>query len=87
MSDTKWAEHVRANARRYRWGTEAHHKLGDISREGGDFFYYSAKGNTDYYGRWLTGFGFINVRFPADTTRPLTEDELAWLAEHPVVMA
>ena len=83
---TKWEAHVRENAHRFRMGTEAHHKLGDISRDKPDLFYYKAKDEANYYGHWLTGFGFINVRFPADTTRPLTDDELEWLVEHPVVI-
>lgn len=82
---TPWSDHVRANARRYRMGTEAHHQLGDISRDEPSIFYYSAKDEDNYYGAWVTGFGFIKVRFPAATTRALTDDELEWLAEHPVV--
>lgn len=82
-----WEDHVRKNARRFRYGTEAHHQLGDISRDVEDIFYYRAKDDANYYGEWLTGFGFIRVRFPAETTRALTDDEIEWLATHPVVFA
>lgn len=31
----------------------------------------------DYYvGQWVSGFGFTNVHFPVETTRPLTEEEI-----------
>jgi hypothetical protein len=30
----------------------------------------------NYYGSWVTGIGFFNVRFPKETTRSLTEEEL-----------
>ncbi len=29
----------------------------------------------NYIGNWVTGFGFVGVRFPKDTTRPLTDEE------------
>jgi len=31
----------------------------------------------DYIGNWVTGFGYINVRFPRATTRDLTPAERA----------
>jgi hypothetical protein len=29
----------------------------------------------NYIGNWVEGFGFINLRFPRETTRPLTSSE------------
>lgn len=89
MSDwaQEWGDHVRKNARRFRIGTTAEHQLGDISRPEGDYFYYRAKDEKTYVGEWLTGFGFIRVKFPAETTRELTPDELQWLIDHPVSIA
>ena len=69
-----------------RWGTEAHHMLGDISRPGGDFFWVDRETEDDYVGAWMTGFGFVEVRFPKDTTRDITPAEQAWLDQHQVVI-
>jgi hypothetical protein len=68
-------------------GTEAQHGLGDISRDKPDYFYADQEDNENYYGAWLTGFGFVNVRFPKATSRPMTNAEELWLAAHPVVIA
>lgn len=65
-------------------GTEADHQLGDISRDEPDYFYAVREDKKNYYGSWLTGFGFINVRFPKATSRPMTDDEAQWLDAHPV---
>jgi hypothetical protein len=35
---------------------------------------YSEDGD-NYIGNWRTGFGYINVHFPKDTTRELTAEE------------
>jgi hypothetical protein len=67
-------------------GTEAHHQLGDLSRVNPDFFAVQSETETDYIGHWLTGFGFVNVRFPKHATREMTDTEAAWLDEHPVVI-
>jgi hypothetical protein len=29
-----------------------------------------------YIGMWVTGFGFFDVRFPKETTRELTKEEI-----------
>ena len=58
------------------WGTTALHQLGDISRDKGDFCVVDDKlidGN--YIGNWVTGFGFIEVKFPANTTKTLTRKQ------------
>lgn len=86
----EWAKWVHESRDSLRWGTEAHHELGDISRPKGDYVRVDQTYPVDedgYTGHWLTGFGFINVRLPAATTRPLSDDEIEWLAEHPVVIA
>ena len=85
----EWARFVREAPQAFRYATEAHHQLGDISRPEGGFVRIdeTVADDENYYGNWLTGLGFINVRFPKATTRELTAEEIEWLAEHPVVMA
>jgi hypothetical protein len=56
--------------------TKALHKLGDISREEGDLAIIYKEDENNYIGNWVTGFGFIDVKFPKDTTRDLTENEI-----------
>lgn len=60
---------------RYMMATKAIHQLGDISSEVPDICLVRRETETDYIGEWVTGFGFIDVRFPKATTRELTEDE------------
>ena len=85
MSDyaDDWRKYVET-ATDIRWGTEAHHKLGDISRDDGDFFHVDREEDDHYVGAWLTGFGFIGVQFPKAATREITADERDWLAARPV---
>ena len=83
-AETPWAAYVYQHASEFRMGTEAHHNLGDISRDTADVFCVEDEFESEYVGRWLTGFGFVGVRFPKATTRPLTVVELDWLAAHPV---
>ena len=61
---------------RYMFGTTAIHQRGDISREAGDLCRIEREEGDDYIGAWVTGFGFIEVRFPKATTRALTEAEI-----------
>ncbi len=56
--------------------TTAIHKLGDISREDGDLCRVTKETETDYLGMWVTGFGFFDVKFPKETTRDLTPEEV-----------
>ena len=56
--------------------TTAIHKLGDISRDPEDICHVHEEGVDSYIGSWVTGFGFIGVRFPKETTRELTEEEI-----------
>lgn len=58
-------------------GTRALHKLGDISREGGDLCAIHGKMRGYYIGNWVTGLGFVDVKFPVATTRHLTRADVA----------
>ncbi len=55
--------------------TKAIHKLGDISRDQPDLCIIDSETDDDYIGKWVTGFGYVRVRFPKDTTRELTAAE------------
>ncbi len=75
---------------KFMMATQAMHKLGDISRDEGDLCVISSENNTHYIGRWVTGFGFIDVEFPKETTRKLTAEEVEYynkqyvqLSNHP----
>jgi len=61
---------------KYMMATTAIHQLGDISSDEPDLCIVSKETETDYIGNWVTGLGFINVRFPKETTRELTEAEI-----------
>jgi len=61
---------------KYMMATKALHKLGDISRDEEDLCLINSEDNENYIGNWVTGFGFIEVKFPKKTTRPLTKDEI-----------
>lgn len=63
---------------RYMMATVASHKLGDISRDEPDLCVVHDEDETDYIGNWVTGFGFVNVRFPKTTTRELTDAEVEY---------
>jgi hypothetical protein len=88
-----WASMVREHRDEFFMATEAHAKLGDISRDDPDYMrvsndpYTRPEDDENYYGSWLTGLGFFNVAFPKATTRLCTEEEIEWLATHPVVIA
>lgn len=60
---------------RFMMATKAEHKLGDISRGAPDLCVIQGETENAYIGNWVTGFGFIDVRFPKETTRPLTDEE------------
>lgn len=53
----------------YMMGTKAFAKLGDISRDEPDLCIIFGKMRGYYIGNWVTGFGFIDVKFPIATTR------------------
>lgn len=56
--------------------TIAIHQMGDISRETPQLCIVTEEDEENYYGNWLTGFGYINVRYPKNTTRDLTVEEI-----------
>ena len=55
--------------------TTAIHKLGDISSDEPDLCYIHDEDEENYIGNWATGLGFVEVRFPKNTTRDLTDAE------------
>lgn len=55
--------------------THAFHQLGDISRDQPDLALITGEDEHDWIGQWVEGLGYIDVRFPKGTTRPLTADE------------
>lgn len=61
---------------KYMMATKAIHKLGDISREPADLCTITDEDEENYIGMWVTGFGFFDVKFPKETTKELTKDEI-----------
>jgi len=62
--------------KKYMMATKAYHKLGDISSDVPDLCVVKRETETDWYGSWVTDFGIVDVRFPKETTRELTTDEI-----------
>lgn len=60
---------------RYMMATQAIHAVGNISRDEPSLAIVYDETERDYVGEWATGMGFINVRFPKETTRDLTDEE------------
>jgi hypothetical protein len=61
---------------KYMIATKAIHMLGDISRKEEDLCIISKEDEENYIGMWVTGFGFFDVKFPKETTRELTQEEV-----------
>ena len=61
---------------KYMMATKAYHKVGDISRNAEDICHVHEERDDGYVGAWVTGFGFVEVFFPKDTTRELTQEEV-----------
>lgn len=59
----------------YMMATKAYHQLGEVSRDEPDICYVTKFQSGHYYGSWISGYGFVNVKFPLETTRELTEIE------------
>lgn len=55
--------------------TEAQHLTGDISSNTPDLCVVHGEESDNWIGNWVTGFGFMNVKFPKATTRELTQEE------------
>lgn len=64
--------------------TKAIHKLGDISRDAPDYCVVreDAADPDNYIGDWVTGYGFIDVKFPKATTRECTPAETKWFDDN-----
>lgn len=56
--------------------TKAYHKMGEISRDEADLAIVFSEDNENLYGNWFYGYGFIDVRFPKNTTRKPTSEEI-----------
>lgn len=61
---------------KYMMATVATHKTGDISRNIPDLCVIGESDDENYIGNWVTGFGFVDVKFPKATTRELTVEEV-----------
>ena len=48
--------------------TKAIHQLGDISRDKEDLCFIHDEDEKNYIGNWITGYGFIEVKFPKETS-------------------
>ena len=70
----------------YKMATTAIHMLGDISRETADICIVSYEDDDNYYGNWVTGFGFVDVKFPKATTRDLNKKEIEKHHGQPMMM-
>ena len=76
--------------KKYMMATKAMHMTGDISRDVEDLCVVFSETETHYIGNWVTGFGFVYVEFPKETTRGLTKEEVeeynktyVQLSDHP----
>ena len=67
---------MKGKIKKHMMATTAIHKSGDISRPKPDLCIVFEEDDGNYYGNWCEGYGFINVRFPKETTRTLTEEEV-----------
>ncbi len=63
---------------KYMMATKATHQLGDISSDEPDICYIKREGTNNYVGHWVTGMGFVDVKFPKETTRDLTPEEIEY---------
>lgn len=61
---------------KYMMGTKAYHLLGDISSDKFDLFIAKEETDKFWIGNWVTGFGFIDVLFPKETSRGLNQEEI-----------
>ena len=60
----------------YMMATKAIHKLGDISRDEEELCYIHGEDEENYIGMFVEGYGFVDVKFPKETTRKLTQEEI-----------
>jgi len=62
----------------YKLATKAFHGLGDISNDTPDICHVYKEDEENFYGAWVYGIGFIDVRFPKATTRDLNPEEIEY---------
>lgn len=60
----------------YIMATTAYHKTGNISRDKPDLAIVFSEDDDNLYGNWMFGYGFINVKFPKNTVKKLTENDI-----------
>lgn len=60
----------------YAMGKEAHHHLGDISRDKWDLIQIYAEDEENYIGNWAYGYGFIEVKFSKKSIKQLNQKEI-----------
>lgn len=75
MKKEKKTTSKRKKLPRYMMATKAIHKTGNISRKNPDLCYVCSEDAENFIGNWVTGFGFVYVKFPKNTTRELTVKE------------
>lgn len=66
--------------------TKAIHQTGDISRDTPNVCIVYSEDEGNYEGNWITGYGFIGVKFPKNSTKDLTSDEVEKWHGQPIGM-
>jgi hypothetical protein len=61
---------------KYMMATTAVHRMGDLSREKPSLCCVFQEDDDNYYGNWVSGYGFCEVQFPKQTTKELTPGEV-----------
>jgi hypothetical protein len=62
----------------YMKATVAHHLLGDVSRAEPEQCWIWGETDKEWVGNWVDGPGFINVKFPKETTSPSSFRARRW---------
>jgi hypothetical protein len=60
---------------RYMMATTAIHRMGDLSSESPMLCRVNSEDDQNYFGSWVEGFGFSDIKFPKATTRNPTPEE------------
>ena len=78
---------------RHMMATKAAHRFaGDVSRESDpndpveNICFVRYEEGDNFVGEWVTGYGYVKVRFPKSTTRELTEDEKNYFRKCEIVI-
>ena len=61
---------------KYMMATKAFHQLGEISSSEPDICVVQKIEGENYIGNWVFGLGFFGVKFPIETTRDLTPEDV-----------